>query len=230
MRNIVSSLASFGLPVVAAVGLSMAAMAPAHATVFAATATFVDQTTGNALTVQANPNPANLTTTNLVANQSYYKAGFMTLTTQDSQGADCFLGGLLGCSVTDKVALTFAWTSPSTAANTQFSGSVTETTFDIAKFDNGNLEWAHDDYSDSNGTYAKQLVTFADGAQAEIDLYDTCITGTTSAEAAQFDVRVIDKKDPIPEPMSLALLGSGVAGLGMITRRRRAGKTEAQTA
>ena len=90
------------------------------------------------------------------------------------------------------------------------------------------MSGANDNYSDSNGTYAKQLVTFSNGAQAEIDLYDTDITGTTSAEAAQFDVRIIDKKDAIPEPMSLALLGSGMAGLGMIVRRRRAGTTDVQ--
>ena len=141
MRRFVSSLAGFGLPVAAAFGITLGAMAPAHATVFGAAATFVDQTTGNNLTVQAYPNPATLTTTNLTAGQSDYITGFMTLTTQDSQGASCFFGGLFGCTLTDQVGLTFAWTSPSTASNTQFSGDVSETTFSIARYDNGSLEW-----------------------------------------------------------------------------------------
>ncbi len=205
--------------------MTIAGAGAAHATVFAGNATFADITTGNALTVQANPNPNSFSTTNLVAGGSDYMTGFMTLTTQDPQkgNGSCFFVFCSGVTNTDQIGLTFAWTQPGAATNTSFSGDVEETTFNIARDDSGELEWANDTHQDSNGDYVEQMVTFSDGAIAKVDLYDTAITGTTSSEAAQFDVRITDVKDPtkVPEPASIAVLGAGMLGLGY-TRRRKA--------
>jgi hypothetical protein len=189
----------------------------AQATVFGATATFTDVTTGNALTVIGYPNPATLLTPSLTAGHSDYVTGFMALLTTDSAGG---FACTFGCSNTDTISLNFVWTQPSAAGNTTFGGTVEETTFLLASFDNGVLKWSGDTHSDSNGSYAEQTVTFSDGAVAKLDLYDSYITGTTSSEAAQFDIRLTDTKDPIPEPMSMALLGTGMLGLGMIRRRQ----------
>lgn len=65
-------------------------------------------------------------------------------------------------------------------------------------------------------------MTFADGAIAKVDLYDTALVGTTSSQSATFDVRITDVKDPthVPEPASTALLGVGMIGIGYIRRRK----------
>jgi hypothetical protein len=188
----------------------------AQATVFGGSAQFTDNTTGNALDVTAvAPNPAPFTTGNMIAGQSDYMTGFMTLKTTDSaSGPACFFG----CLNTDNISLTFDWTQPGTATDT-FGGIVSETTFTIGSFDSAQLKWTNDTHHDSNGSYAEQTVNFADGAVAYIDLYDANVSGTTTARSAQFDVRITDHKDPIPEPMSAALLGAGMIGIGAVRRR-----------
>lgn len=206
MRNFVLSLAG--------VGLSVLVAGTAHATVFAGSANFVDQANGNALSVSAYPNPATFTTS-LTAGQSDYMTGFMLLKTTDTQA--CFLG----CTNTDPISLTFTWTLPTPANGPSANGTVSETTFLIAAFDSGQLKWAGDTNGNpGTGYYAKQFATFTDGAEAEIDLYDTYLVGTSSSEGAQFDVRIKDIKDPIPEPMSVGLFGLGMAGIGFVRRRR----------
>ena len=208
----------FSMTAVAAAALC-GTVSAANATVFGGSATFTDLTTGNPLTVTALPNPKTFATGSISAGGSDYFSGFMALLTTDTQGGlPCFFG----CTATDQVSLSFSWSSPSSAPGTTQNGSVSQTDFAIASYDNGNLQWANDTHVDSNGTYAEQLVTFTDGAQAYVDVYDAAIRGTTTSESTQFDVRIRDVRDPIPEPMTLSLLGAGFLGLGLAKRHRKA--------
>jgi hypothetical protein len=211
------------------VALAMAVFAgstAANATVFAGSATFYDYTTNNPLTVTASPNPRTFTTGNLTAPGSEYFTGFMTLSTQDAQNTQygqCWwlLGG---CTATDQVALQFSWTQPSAAAGTVFNGEAEETIITSFLFGlgaTGDLEWSGATNHDSNGWYAEKIVTFSNGAQAAVDVYNSHhFSGTTTALATQFDVRIRDIKDA-PEPASIALLGAGLLGMGLVRRRRQ---------
>jgi hypothetical protein len=192
----------------------------ANATVFGGSATFYDYTTNNPLAVTANPNPQTFTTGNLTAPDSTYFTGFMTLSTQDPQ-SPCFWCG--GATSTDHVALKFSWSQPSAAigGDTVFNGEVEETVFYFSFLDDGELEWNNSNNWDVlHGWYAKQTIHFTNGAIAEVDVYNTHLDGSTSALAGQFDVRIRDIKDA-PEPASIALLGAGLFGMGLIRRRRQ---------
>jgi hypothetical protein len=57
------------------------------------------------------------------------------------------------------------------------------------------------------------------GDQTYLDVYDSYISGTTSSHATQFDIRVVDVKDPVPKLMSIALLGAGMIGIGPVRCR-----------
>jgi hypothetical protein len=196
----------------------------ANATVFGGSAAFVDTANNNALWVTANPNPKDFVTSNLTAPGSYYFTGFMMLGTQDSapQGPWCSI--YCSNTDTDQVALRFSWTQPSTAADTVFNGTVDETvttSFLFGLSATGDLEWSGATHHDSNGYYAEKIVTFSNGAQAAVDVYNSYnFSGTTTALATQFDVCIRDIKDA-PEPASIALLGAGLLGTGLIRRRRK---------
>lgn len=188
----------------------------ANATVFSGRAAFTDTSTGNTLQVNATPNPASFTTPDLAVGQTYYDAGLITLTTSGNYAS------LFGATQSDKISLAFTFTSPSPAAGavTQ-AGTVSQTEFLLSpRFDNGSVDWQNDNYSDANGTFARQLVTFGDGSQINLDIYDTDLNGTTTARAGQIDIRISNVRAAVPEPASMAVLGAGLAGLGMVRRRR----------
>jgi PEP-CTERM motif-containing protein len=183
----------------------------AQATVFSGTATFVDTTPLESNGVTATPNPATINAS-LTAGHSYLASNFMTISTSDTG--------------TDTISLNFVWTQPGAATNS-FGGDVY---FQIKTDDAVNgLEWANDD----DGGYAKQTITFANGAMAEVDVYDATFKGgeddfhsfsddrKSPAGTASFAVRIIDLRDPtaVPEPMTLALLGTGLIGIGMVRRK-----------
>lgn len=216
-----------GLCVLTALGTTLS---NANATVFAGTATFADTTTNNALNVTDYKSPLAFQTNSLtattrtdcgVAGNCRSFTGFMTLETTDTSTAGN------NTRLTDNISLMFTWTSPSSATDNKFVGTVLETIFKEVKDDNGSLTWVGDTHYDKHGKYAEQKVIFADGAQIAIDVYDAGLDGSTSALAGQFDIQICDLQDPtaVAEPASVAMLGVGMISMGMITRRRRSSTT-----
>lgn len=195
----------------------------ANATVFSGTATFTDVTTGNALNVTAGTNPQNFTTGNLAAGGSQFFNNFMTLNTTDSQGG---LGCSFGCTSTDQIALAFSWSSPGSTSSSA-SGSVSQTNVFVFSFlDGGSLTWAGTKHLDIFRVqfYVEQLVTFANGASAYLDLYDASLSGLGTSQTAQIDMRIRDVKDAaataVPEPFTLSLFAAGLLGAGALRRRK----------
>jgi PEP-CTERM motif len=187
----------------AAVALTVGA---AHATPFVGTDTFTDQTPGNALNLTAtyDLNPISF---NLTAGHTYSTLDLLTIKSTDSSG-----GSFFGSTATDNIEVSFLFTSPSSGTGST-SGSGSETVFNLFGFisSSGAITWDN-----------PNAITFSDGAVLSVSLGDTTLSGTGTTKSGVVSATFKDVADPtpVPEPMSLALLGTGAFALGIIRRRR----------
>lgn len=197
---------NFRLLLAAFTGLALTAGA-AHATVFTGTDTFTDSTPNNALNLTAryDLDPINF---NLTAGHTFSTLDLLTITSTDTSN-----GSFFGSTATDAIKVTFAFTAPSLGTGST-TGSGSETVFSFFGYidgSTGDISWTN-----------SNTITFADGAPLSVSLGDTWLSGTDTTKSGVVAASFRDIKDPasVPEPMSLAALGSGLIGLGMIRRKR----------
>jgi hypothetical protein len=121
-----------------------------------------------------------------------------------------------GQTYTDNISVTFKFTDPTGGTQQTFTGT------DQASI---SYVWWQGEVMDVaiNWDPDPITVTFDDGSQLSINLADVDPDCNGYTQTDQEDVTFTLTKDPssVPEPITLALLGTGLVGIGWTTRRRQ---------